>query len=244
MSSPSRWVPRPRKLAPEPGWAHIFRLQLDLAPGQLETLAGHLSADEHARAERFLRTVDQQRFIAARGQLRVILAAYLETHPAMLRFTYNDQGKPSLAEAEPPFKAALRFNLSHSQGLGLLAVTFGQEVGVDVERLDREVDYANIARRFFAPSEVTEFFAFPPDERPRAFCTGWTRKEAYIKARGMGMAFALDGVEASLDPHAPARLSAPAPGWSLHNLDPGEGFVAALVVEGEIQGLRCWDAAG
>ena len=262
MSSPSRWVPRPRKLAPEPGWAHIFRLQLDLPPGQLETLAGHLSADEHARAERFLRDVDQQRFIAARGQLRVILAAYLETHPAMLRFTYNDQGKPSLAEAEPPFKAdlrfkaalrfkadlrfkaALRFNLSHSQGLGLLAVTFGQEVGVDVERLDREVDYANIARRFFAPSEVTEFFAFPPAERPRAFCTGWTRKEAYIKARGMGMAFALDGVEVSLDPHAPARLSAPAPGWSLHNLDPGEGFVAALVVEGEIQGLRCWDAAG
>lgn len=235
MPSPCRWRPQPGALTPEPGWAHIFRLQLDLPPGRLAALFAYLSEDEEARAGRFLREVDQQRFIAARGQMRAILANYLGTDPAGLRFQYNPQGKPSLEEGEP------RFNLSHSLGLGLLAVTFGQEVGVDVERLDRDADYAGIAQRFFAPAEIAEFFAFPPAGRPRAFCTGWTRKEAYIKARGMGMAFALDGFEVSLDPNAPARLTAPDPGWSLHTIDPGEGFVAALAVEGEIEGIRCWD---
>lgn len=237
MPSPCRWLPVPAALSPEPGWAHVFRLQLDLPPDRLAVLSATLSEDERARAGRFLREVDQQRFIAARGQMRAILAGYLGADPAGLRFRYNPQGKPSLQAGEP------RFNLSHSLGLGLLAVTFGQEVGVDVERLDRDADYAGIARRFFAPAEVAEFFAFPLEGRPRAFCTGWTRKEAYIKARGMGMAFALDGFEVSLDPNTPARLTAPEPGWSLHAIDPGDGFVAALVVEGEITGMRCWEAS-
>ncbi len=234
MSSPIYWRPRPDHLSAEAGWAHIFRLQLDLPAARLAELKTLLAGDERERAERFMREIDQQRFTAGRGQMREILATYLGADPASLRFDYNPQGKPSLVEGEP------RFNLSHSQGTGLLAVTFGQEVGVDVERLDREVDYANIARRFFAPAEVDEFFALPPAVRPRAFVTGWTRKEAYIKARGMGMSFSLDGFVVSLNPEAPVRLSAPDSGWSLYGIDPGEGFAAALAVEGEIEGMRCW----
>ena len=234
MLSPCQWSPKPGALTSEPGWAHIFRLQLDQPADRLAALAAYLSEDERARAGRFLREVDQHRFIAGRGQVRAILAGYLGADPASVCFRYNSQGKPSLAKGEP------RFNLSHSLGMGLLAVTFGQEVGVDVERLGRDADYAGIAQRFFAPAEIAEFFAFAPADRPRAFCTGWTRKEAYIKARGMGMAFALDGFEVSLDPNAPARLTAPEPGWSLHAIDPGEGFVAALAVEGDIEGMRCW----
>ena len=235
MTCQSPWTTRPAQLSDEPGWAHIFRLQLDLPTPQLAALTGHLSEDERARSARYLREVDRKRFIAARGQVRAILAAYLGANPATLCFQYNAQGKPALVEGEP------RFNLSHSQGLGLLGIAFGQEIGIDVERLDREVDYAGIARRFFAPAEVSEFFAFPPADRPLAFCTGWTRKEAFIKARGMGMSFALDSFEVSLDPNAPARLSAPEPNWSLHSIDPGDGFVAALAVEGEIVGMHCWE---
>ncbi len=235
MPSPSRWSPPPRPLSAEPGWVHVFRLQLDLPETRLAGLVTSLSEDERTRAARYLREVDRQRFIAARGQMRAILAAYLGTDPAKVRFLYNPQGKPSLAEGEP------RFNLSHSQGLGLLAVAFGQEIGVDIERLDRTVDYAGIARRFFAPAEVNEFFALPSRDRPRAFCTGWTRKEAYIKARGKGMAFALDGFQVSLDPNPAARLAAPEPGWPLYSINPGEGYVAAMVVEGEIEGMRFWE---
>lgn len=234
MSSPSPWVPRPRALTSEPGWAHVFRLQLDLPAGRLAALAGWLSEDEQARAERFLREIDRQRFIAARGQMRAILAGYRGADPAALRFAYNPQGKPYLPEGEP------RFNLSHSQDVGLLAVAFGQEVGVDVERLDREVDYAGIARRFFAPAEVDQFFRFSAETRPLAFCTGWARKEAFIKARGMGMAFALDGFVVSLDPDARTPLPAPEPGWTLHTLEAIPGYAAALAVEGEIDGIRCW----
>jgi 4'-phosphopantetheinyl transferase len=238
MVIPCGWPAPPASLAREPDWVHIFRLALDLPAARLEALSAVLNEEEAARAARYLRETDRQRFTAARGQLRCILASYLKAQPGELHFTYNPYGKPALLEGEP------RFNLSHSEGLGLLAVAFWQEVGVDVERLDRQVDYTNITRRFFAPGEVAEFLSLPEADRPRAFCNGWTRKEAYIKARGMGMAFKLDGFEVSLSPGAPPRLSSPDPGWSLHTIDPGEGFAAALVVEGEIEGMRCWDWGG
>ncbi|RPJ42665.1 MAG: 4'-phosphopantetheinyl transferase superfamily protein [Chloroflexi bacterium] len=235
MELPHCWSPLRAAIAAEPGWVHVFRLALDLPAERLGRLAATLTEDERARAARYMREIDRQRFIAARGQMRAILAAYLGAQPGELRFHYNPQGKPALAEGEP------RFNLSHSDRMGLLAVAFGQEVGVDVERLDRNVDYANIIRRFFAPGEVAEFLSLPGEDQPRAFCNGWTRKEAYIKARGMGMAFRLDDFEVSLAPGKPARLSAPDPGWTLYALDPGEGFAAALVVEGQIKGIRCWE---
>ncbi len=235
MESASPWHVSPNELKSEPDHVHVFRLALDPPASRLAALAAHLSDDERERAARFLRECDRQRFTAAHGQVREILAAYLDADPAGLRFTYNPQGKPDLAQGEP------HFNLSHSLGMGLLAVAFQRQVGVDVERLDRAVDYANIARRFFAPVEVAEFFALPLADRPLAFCTGWTRKEAYIKARGMGLSISLDSFAVNLAPGQPPRLTPPDPGWSIHALDPGDGFVAALVVEGEIKGIRCWD---
>jgi 4'-phosphopantetheinyl transferase len=237
MEFPCNWSVPPLSLDNEPGWVHTFRLSLDLPAPRLEAMAATFTEDEHSRAARYLREIDRRRFTAARGQMRFILAAYLNTDPGELRFNYNPQGKPAFADSE------LRFNLSHSDRLGILAVAFGQEIGIDIERLNRDVDYTNITRRFFAPAEVAEFLTLPEADRPRAFCNGWTRKEAYIKARGMGMAYRLDSFVVSLTPDQPARLSACEPGWSLNTLDPGEGFVAALVVEGEIQGIRCWDWA-
>jgi 4'-phosphopantetheinyl transferase len=235
MDFPCEWLVPSANIVREPGWVHVYRLALDLPVKQLEALSATLTQDESARAARYLREIDRQRFIAARGQMRSILAEYLGTDPAGLRFTYNPQGKPDLIEGEP------RFNLSHSDGLALLGITFEKEIGIDVERLNRSVDYANITRRFFAPAEVAEFFSLPLADRARAFCNGWTRKEAYIKAQGTGMAFRLDSFSVSLASDQPPRLSAPDSGWSLHALDPGDGFVAALVVEGDIQGIRCWE---
>jgi 4'-phosphopantetheinyl transferase len=234
MDSPCTWSAPPGEPQREPGWVHVYRLVLDLPAARLEALTAILPEDERARAARYLREADRQRFTAARGQMRSILAAYLGADPARLHFTYNPQGKPSLAEGEPCF------NLSHSAGMGLLAVAFGQELGVDIERIDRNVDYTGIIRRFFAPGEIAQFLALPTEKRPRAFCNAWTRKEAYLKARGVGMALSLDSFEVSLAPDEPPRLNIPESGWSLHTLEPSNGFVAALVVEGEIEGIRCW----
>ncbi len=154
MTTP--WPNPPAQLQPEPGWAHVFFLDLDLPAARLNALAALLSSDEAARARRFRSPSDGQTFTAAHGQMRQVLSAYLGTPPAELRFAANAYGKPSL---DPP--SSLAFNLSHSGSAALLAVTFGQEVGVDLERFNRPVDLANIARRFFSPPEAAALLALP-----------------------------------------------------------------------------------
>ena len=176
---------------------------LNLPNSTLAELARSLNADEQARAARFIRESDRRHFIAARGQLRAILALYTAQAAVSIRFSYNPQGKPALAMGEP------RFNLSHSAGLGLLAVAAGQEVGVDVEEIARQVDYTNISKRYFASGEAAALLALPAADQRQAFFNCWTRKEAYIKARGLGMAIPLDSFEVSLAPGDPPRLSAP-----------------------------------
>lgn len=232
------WMPAPTSPVLEPGWAHIFRLTLDPPDTRLAALHAVLDETEQQRAARYHFDIDRRRFTAARGQLREILSAYLNQAPQALTFCYNPQGKPSLAGAR------LCFNLSHTQGIGLLAVIDGQEVGIDVEGVNRRVDSPGIVRRFFAPAEVDALFALPEAQRQRAFFDCWTRKEAYIKARGLGLSIPLESFEVGLEPGKPPTLRATDPGWSIYAIDPGPGFTAALVVEGAVQGMRYWDWGG
>jgi len=171
--------------------AHLWRLDLDAAHGEAATVV--LSEEERARAARFHFESDRHRFIAARAALRRILAAYLDRAPADLVFSLGRHGKPALENL------GLEFNLSHSGGCGLLAVTRGRRVGVDLERVRSEFAGEDIARRFFASAEVEALAATKPDEYVTAFFRCWTRKEAYVKARGDGLSLALDRFEVPLD---------------------------------------------
>lgn len=237
---PPHWTTPPDTLTLEPGCAHVFRLALDFPESLIPRMEELLSEEERTRAHRFHFEHDRLRFIAAHAQLRLILAAYLQTQPQTLLFGKNAYGKPCLEG-----KAALRFNLSHSGSLGLLAVTSQQEVGVDIEILRQEVDRRNIAERFFAPGEVTALFSLPTEQQTIAFYACWTRKEAYIKARGKGLSIPLDAFEVSLIPGEPARLLRLDPGaqgpFSIQALEPGSGYAAALVTEGGLQDIRCWN---
>jgi 4'-phosphopantetheinyl transferase len=235
---PLPWTAAPPAPSLEPGWAHVFRLTLDLPAQRMQALHGLLSADEQERAARYHFDIDRRRFTAARGQIREILAAYLSMPAQDLAFFYNPQGKPSLPGGR------LCFNLSHTLGIGLLAVTQAQETGIDVEGVNRKVDSPGIASRFFAPAETNALFALPEADRARAFFDCWTRKEAYIKARGLGLSIPLDSFEVGLEPGKPPTLRAPDEGWSIYALDPGSGFTAALVVQGSLKGIRCWDWGG
>jgi 4'-phosphopantetheinyl transferase len=240
------WQPAPEQLLLEPGQAHIFRLPLELPPELLQTLSGLLSADEQARAARYHFERDQRRFTAARGQLRQVLAAYLHVVPRAVQFTYNPYGKPALAEANHTGQPDVQFNLSHSGELGLLAVCKGQPVGIDIEIIRDNLERGNIARRYFAPSEVMALEALPPDQQLQAFFACWTRKEAYIKARGQGLSIGLDTFAVSLAPGEAAQLLVRDPGapggpFTLLTLDPEPGYAAALAVEGEIDGVKLWD---
>ena len=216
----------------------VWRADLDLRPPELYRLQKTLSPDELERAARFHFPNDQQHFIVARGVLRDILARYLGRSPAELHFSYASFGKPSLA---PDFAAdSLRFNLSHSGSIALYAVACQHEVGIDLERIEPKL--ANdIAEKFFSRNEVAKLRSLPSSARLQAFFNCWTRKEAYVKARGAGLQISLKSFDVSLEPDEQAAfLSEGEFGWSLRALRLDPGYAAAIAVEGKDWQLSLW----
>jgi 4'-phosphopantetheinyl transferase len=205
--------------------------------------AAVLAPDERARASRFHFERDRRRWTAARGAVRAVLAGYADVPAASLTFRVGQHGKPALDG--PAGRTGLDFNVSHSGDLALCAVTRGRAVGVDVEAVRPDFATGEVARRFFAPAEVAALEALLPRERVEAFFACWTRKEAYIKARGIGIALGLDRFEVSLAPDRPATLlatrhePAAAAHWRLVALAPGNGYAGALVTDGPAR-LVCW----
>lgn len=245
--SPLSWrLPHGRPYLPDDE-VHVWRGLLDQPQPRLELLFLTLTPDEKERAARFYFSKDRDHFIAARGLLRSILGDYLSLEPGRLRFFYNRYGKPRLSEDAG---RGLRFNLSHSHGLALLAIARRRELGVDVERIRPEVAGEEIAERFFSPREVAMLRSLPADLQPEAFFNCWTRKEAYIKARGKGLSLPLDEFDVSLAPGEPAAIledrSRPPQlsSWSMVELAPQGEYKAALVVEGNRWRLRCWQWPG
>ncbi len=245
MSAP--FVPRP-PAAPPPalgeGELHLWAIPLDPPPERLAALGAALSADEWERAHRFRFEIHRRRFVAGRGALRALLGGYLGIAPGRLAFTYGERGKPDLAPGLVP--RPLHFNLSHSHELGLLGVTWTREVGVDVEHLKPMDDLGTIAERFFAAAENASLRALPAEEHERAFFRCWTRKEAYLKAVGVGLAAPLDSFVVTLAPGEPARMlslegrAEAGARWRMWHLEPAPGYLGAAAIEGVEVALRCF----
>jgi 4'-phosphopantetheinyl transferase len=242
------WGPPPGVVALAGGEVHVWGAVLDQPPSQVLRLAHTLSADEHARADRYFFARDRQHYIVGRGLLRAILGRYLGSEPARLRFAYSSHGKPSLAE--PSGGGILHFNVSHSKGLGLYAVARDRQIGVDLERVRPLPDAAQLAERFFSPREYAALRALPAHMRHEAFFNCWTRKEAYVKARGEGLSLPLDQFDVSLARGKPARLLCnereprDVIRWTLQELTPAPGYAAALAVQGYGWQSRCWQWKG
>jgi 4'-phosphopantetheinyl transferase len=149
-----------------------------------------LSADEQERASRYHRLTDRNHFVAGRALLRVILSRYIDADPDEIVFTCNAHGKLRLGNDWTA--AQLEFNLAHSDGVGLYAFAIGHQVGVDLERIRRNVSHLEIARNFFAPAEIEALSGLTGDDQVAAFYRCWTRKEAYAKAIGLGFSLPLD----------------------------------------------------
>jgi 4'-phosphopantetheinyl transferase len=219
---------------------HVWRATLDQTSSQIQSFLHTLAADERARAERFYFEKDREHFVVARGVLRAILGGYLSRTPESLSFCYSSHGKPFLAGN------TIRFNMSHSHGVALYAVTRGREVGIDIERIRVDVEVAEIAERFFSRREVAVLRTLPAEVQREAFFNCWTRKEAYIKVRGEGLSLPLDQFDVSLAPGEPAALldtrpdSSEAARWSLQELTHTPGYVAALAVAGHDWHFTCW----
>jgi len=158
---------------------HSWCASLDAPPETSARLYATLTPDERTRSTRFRFERDQQRFIVARGVLRDLLRALSPDQPSHIRFAYNAFGKPDLS-AE--FGNRLKFNLSHSAGLALIAIATASNVGVDLEYIRAQSDYADIARRSFSPAEADYLMALPSHLYAEALFSCWTKKEAYLKA--------------------------------------------------------------
>ena len=226
-------------IAPPESDVHVWWLSLESDELSVERALSVLSPEERARADRLHFVRDRRRFALGRAALRTLFAAYTGTEPDRVALRVGPAGKPYLAE-----RADIHFNLSHCEHRGLLAVALSP-VGVDLERVRDIPEALTIAEHFFTTSEIGALRAFPEAERSEAFLRCWTRKEAYVKARGGGLSTPLDSFDVTLD-RGTAGLtlhSETADGaWELFDVDAGPGWAAALAVERESPNLvhRVW----
>jgi 4'-phosphopantetheinyl transferase len=226
------WPLPPDRLSLGASDVHVWAARLDLPSEAPVRLAAILSNQERERATRFRFETHRGRFIAARAVLRSILAAQLDCAPNELQFEYGPNGKPTLAARF--VESGLSFNLAHSEDLALIAVTRLGPIGVDVEQNRPVTDVDELVARFFSQRESALFQRLPHTQRNTAFFNLWTRKEAWLKATGEGIAHSLNRVEVTFLPGEPAQLLGLPEGpevksnWALRELTPATGFVGAV----------------
>lgn len=236
------WALAPEKITLKDDEVHVWRAALDHADVVVTACQRVLTPEENERAKRFVFKRDRDRFIVARSTLRTILGRYAGRDPAQLRFSYAKHGKPSLDDADGLF-----FNLSHSRSIALYAVSSRRELGIDLEYVRRDLDAKSIAARFFSAAETVALNNLPEDSQIEAFFHCWTRKEAYIKARGEGIYFGLDKFDVSLSPNETAALlrveNSPdeLARWSFQNLHVHADYAAAVIGERSPWTLKCWE---
>jgi 4'-phosphopantetheinyl transferase len=216
-----------------------------IAPAGREMLFGLLDAGEQARADRFLRQEDRDSFTAAHGAVRLLLGQMLDRAPSGIEFIEGEFGKPRLAGA-----GDIDFNMSHSGGIVLIALTWRQPIGVDVELVRPVPERAAIVRRNLHPGEAADLSRFDAGEAEGAFFRCWSRKEAVVKALGRGLSLDLDRYRVACAPGAAPALLAldgeDAPNaWSIVDLTPGPGHVGAVAARQTPLAVSCrsFDAA-
>lgn len=226
------------------GDVHLWVVRLDPPDAHVSTLRRLLDDDERARTERFRFDVHRRRFTVGRGFQRLVLGAYLGVEPAAIRYAYGPMGKPALADATPG--GPLFFNLSNSEEMALLGLVREREIGVDIEKIVNLTDLEALAARVMSANESRTLSALSDDLRHEGFFRCWTRKEAYLKAVGDGLAAPLDSVEVTLAPDEPACISAikgskeTAEAWDLFHLEPVDGYIGAVAIESGPWQLSCW----
>ena len=243
-SNPSNplWSVAPAKFTLAAGQVHVWLVRADDAALCMACCENLISTVERDRAARFKFEKDRRLYTAAHAALRSILAGYLNVAPGDLEFEIGQRGKPRLA---PTFSIdSLEFNLSHSSEVALIAVTREREIGVDVEHIKENFAFAEVAERYFTTREVSAIRALPQDLQRRAFYQCWTSKEAFLKAKGVGLSGELDEVEIIIGDNGRVQVKSTLPGWYLSELNPCNGYVGAVVLDGREFDLECYNWPG
>lgn len=246
MSITTHWAPPPQNLLYKlvPGEVHVWRVPLNDSPTQASRYRPYLSADELTRAERCRSPHPQFQFVVTRGILRLLLSRYMEVPPTELQFEAFPQGKPWVMTAS---SFPVQFNVSHTRGMALIALTIQHAVGIDIERIDRKVQDQEIAERYFSAHESAHLASLTPPERTQQFFSYWTCKEAYLKMQGRGISEGLAQCELTIDPDQfQVKLSLlDHPGrekdcW-LYRITAGSEYIGALAVACASAQISYWD---
>jgi len=223
-------------IASDRGSVHVWLIRLVATEAELARCRDLLSPVEHARARRFRRSEDCDRYTLAHGVLRELLSHYSTVGPADLQLGTAPGGKPLLLRDGGP---RIAFNLSHSAERMLLAIAEGREVGVDVESVERRVDPVKLARRYFLPCELEDIERAPEREQPTRFFEYWVAKEATLKGAGVGLRLALDALrvhltsdrsDARIESLDPQRLASD---WTVRMLSCEPGVVSAVAIRSD-----------
>ncbi len=229
------------KLAP--GNVHVWRAPLDDSPERASRFRLYLSDDEITRADQYPSPHPQYQFVVTRGILRTLLSRYVGVAPAQLDFETHRQGKPMLVS---PSSLPIQFNVTHSQGMALIALTLQHAIGIDVEWTDRAIQEHAIAERFFSERESADLASLPAGKRTRRFFWYWTCKEAYLKMQGRGIAGGLAECQFSIEPNQPkvrlALLDQPGQKgeYSLYRIDAGAKHVGAVAIACHSAQISYW----
>jgi 4'-phosphopantetheinyl transferase len=232
--------PSPAFLEPSGREIHVWAVQLFAADDVLDVFESILSPEEIDRKRRLRFGSDRHAFVISRGVLRILLSRYLSIHAEDVRFTYGRRGKPRLANAV----LDLRFNSSHCNKIAVYCITLGCELGIDVEQIRPLQEIEAIAHRYFCAEETADLISAPAAERESSFFRCWTRKEAFIKAIGDGLAIPLNSFRVSLKGDHLAELVqvegdfAAATDWKLHEIIPTGGYICALAYRDNLRSVR------
>ncbi len=243
-STDQQWNIPPPNIVLQDNEVHVWRASLNALYADIEALKQLLTDEEVARAERFYFEKGRHGYIVTHGILRILLGRYLDVDPRQLRFGTNSYGKPSVEN--PARGTQLHFNLSHTHELVVFAFTYLGEVGIDIEYMRTNVEYETLAKHFFSPLENAVLHNLPEDMKQEAFFNCWTRKEAYIKARGMGLSLPLDLFDVSLKPGEPAALLGSRENgqevarWTFQAMMMPPDYAGALAVEGHGWHAHYW----
>ena len=236
------WTDPPQNVMLKEKEVQVWKADLQTSLTQRAEFWNLLSEEEKERADRFKFREHRNYFIAARGVLRTLLSKYLSLDPKDLAFSYGEQGKPGLRQFPQ-----LQFNVSHSKNFAIFAFAKNEPIGVDLEYIDPSIDFAVIAPRFFTKNEATTLLDLPTNRRPAVFFNCWTRKEAFIKAKGGGLSIPLNQFEMTLLENEPAKLLSidwepeAVKLWSVFSFIPEKDMVGALAIKAPIEVVSYFD---
>jgi 4'-phosphopantetheinyl transferase len=244
----NNWPELTMPIALSPGVVHVVRVDLDRASPDWMPYMDNLTDGEKDRAWRFRFDEPRRQFVMVRAILRRILASCCEMTSAQIPLTFGNHGKPSLQfDSLPVTTPRIEFNVSHSGDVGLIAISAGAAVGIDVETSDRTTSILELAQRYFSSKESAALRNLPTDLQTAGFFRGWTSKEAYIKAKGAGLALSLASFHVEIDPTRPAALLAvdndpaePA-NWTTQSLEIEPPYSATVMVARPNCLFRMWN---